>query len=178
MKIALSLGITVAFPYIVFELWWFAAPGLKPRERKFALVSIPLATALFIGGMAFTYYVLVPAALPFLGGFTSIKETWAASEYFGFVNGLLFWLGLAFEFPLVIYVLTVVGIVQPRALAEQWRLAVIIIGILAAAITPTADIIPMALVMIPLCMLYLSSIGLSYIAYAGRRRAATRGEGV
>lgn len=170
MRVAMSVGIAAAFPYIAFELWLFAAPGLRPRERKLGLVGIPLSTVLFLTGMAFTFYILLPAALPFLGGFTKIAEFWAAREYFSFVTGLMFWIGLFFEFPLIIYILTAMGLVQPKFLAEQWRLAVVIISIIAAAITPTIDPVNMGLVMLPMILLYFISIGLSFIAYAGRKQ--------
>jgi sec-independent protein translocase protein TatC len=170
MRVAMSAGIAVAFPYIAFEVWWFAAPGLKPREKKMGLVGIPLAILLFLTGMAFTFFVLLPAALPFLGGFTQISEFWAANEYFKFVTGLMIWIGVFFEFPLVIYVLTSMGLVKPDILRQQWRLAVVIIAVLAAAITPTVDPVNMGLVMLPMTLLYFISIGLSYIAYAGRKR--------
>ncbi|MDP1544375.1 MAG: twin-arginine translocase subunit TatC [Anaerolineales bacterium] len=172
MRVAMSAGIAVAFPYIAFEVWWFAAPGLKPREKKMGLVGIPLAILLFLTGMAFTFFVLLPTALPFLGGFTQISEFWAANEYFKFVTGLMVWIGIFFEFPLVIYVLTSMGLVKPDILRQQWRLAVVIIAVLAAAITPTVDPVNMGLVMLPMTLLYFISIGLSYIAYAGRRRRA------
>ncbi len=170
MRVSMSAGIAVAFPYIAFEFWLFAAPGLKPREKKMGLAGIPLATLLFLMGMAFTFFVLLPAALPFLGGFTPISEFWAAREYFGFVTGLMFWIGVFFEFPLVIYLLSSMGLVKPEVLRQQWRLAIVIIAILAAAVTPTVDPINMGLVMIPMILLYFISIGLSYIAYAGRVR--------
>ncbi|MHB8778521.1 MAG: twin-arginine translocase subunit TatC [Anaerolineales bacterium] len=170
MRVAMATGIAVAFPYIAFEVWLFAAPGLKPREKKMGLVGIPLATLLFLSGMAFTYYVLIPAALPFLGSFTKISQFWAASEYFAFVTGLMIWIGVFFEFPLVIYILSSMGLVKPAILAEQWRIAVVIIAIIAAAVTPTIDPVNMGLVMIPMILLYFVSIGLSYIAYAGRKQ--------
>lgn len=173
MRVALSAGIAVAFPYIAFELWLFAAPGLKPRERKFGLAGIPLSTLLFLLGMAFTYYVLLPAALPFLGGFTKISQFWTAKEYFGFVTGLMFWIGIFFEFPLVIYILSAMGLVKPKALLDQWRLAIVIIAVIAAAVTPTVDPVNMGLVMAPMILLYFISIGLSFLAYAGRRKAAS-----
>jgi sec-independent protein translocase protein TatC len=170
MRVALTSGIAIMLPYIAFEIWLFAAPGLRPRERKFGLMGIPLATLLFLTGLAFTYFILLPTALPFLGGFTEIKQLWTARDYFGFVTGLMTWIGLFFEFPLVIYVLTSIGMVQPNLLARQWRLAIVIISILAAAITPTIDPVNMGLVMLPMSLLYFVSIGLSYIAYAGRLR--------
>lgn len=174
MRVALTSGIAIMLPYIVFELWLFAAPGLKPRERKMGLIGIPLSVILFAGGMAFTFYVLLPTALPFLGGFTQIAEFWSAREYFRFVTGLMLWIGLFFEFPLVVYVLTSIGFVKPAALANQWRLAIVVISIIAAAVTPTIDPVNMGLVMIPMTLLYFISIGLSYIAYAGRKRVEAR----
>jgi sec-independent protein translocase protein TatC len=120
--------------------------------------------------MAFTYYILLPAALPFLGGFTEIAQFWAAHEYFGFVTGLMFWIGLFFEFPLVIYILSAMGLVRPTMLAGQWRLAIVIIAVIAAAVTPTIDPVNMGLVMLPMTLLYFISIGLSFLAYAGRRK--------
>ncbi|GAB4462879.1 MAG: twin-arginine translocase subunit TatC [Anaerolineales bacterium] len=170
MRVALTSGIAIMLPYIAFELWLFAAPGLRPRERKMGLAGIPLATLLFLSGMAFTYFVLLPPALLFLGNFTSISQFWTAREYFKFVTGLMLWIGLFFEFPLVIYILTSIGLVKPRLLLNQWRLAVVIIAVIAAAITPTVDPVNMGLVMIPMTLLYFISIGLSFIAYAGRRR--------
>ena len=170
MRVALTSGIAIMLPYIAFELWLFAAPGLRPRERKFGLIGIPLATILFLAGIAFTFYVLLPTALPFLGGFTKIQQFWTAQDYFGFVTGLMIWLGVFFEFPLVVYIITSMGLIKPAVLAKQWRLAIVIIAILAAAITPTIDPVNMALVMLPMSLLYFVSIGLSYIAYAGRRR--------
>lgn len=172
MRVAMTVGIAAAFPFIAFEFWLFAAPGLRPREKKLGLVGIPLASFLFLVGMAFTFYVLLPAALPFLGSFTSISQFWSAREYFSFVTGLMLWIGGFFEFPLIIYVLTAIGLVNPKFLADQWRLAVVIIAVLAAAITPTVDPVNMGLVMIPMILLYFISIGLSYLAYAGRKKNA------
>lgn len=174
MKVALLAGIALALPYVAFEFWLFAAPGLKPRERLFGLIGIPLAAIFFIAGMAFTYYVLLPNALPFLLNFLGIQAQLRPQSYFSFVTGLMFWIGLAFEFPLVIYVLTAIGLVRPQPLAQQWRIAVVVIAIVAAAITPTVDPVNMSLVMIPMILLYFISIALSYIAYAGRREPAAK----
>lgn len=176
MRVAMYAGIAAAFPYIAFEIWLFAAPGLKPREKKMGLTGIPFATLLFFTGMSFTYFVLIPAALPFLGSFTKITQFWAAKEYFSFVTGLMFWIGIFFEFPLVIYVLSSMGLVKPAILMQQWRLAIVIIAILAAAITPTIDPVNMGLVMLPMVLLYFVSIGLSYIAYAGRKQKNATGK--
>lgn len=172
MRVSMTVGIALAFPYIAFELWLFAAPGLKPREKKMGLIGIPFATLLFLLGMAFTFYVLLPAALPFLGSFTEIAQFWTAKQYFTFITGLMIWIGVFFEFPLLIYILTSIGLVEPKTLAQQWRLAIVIIAILAAAVTPTVDPVNMGLVMLPMILLYFVSIGLSYFAYAGRKKDA------
>ena len=170
MRVALTSGIAIMLPYIAFEIWLFAAPGLNAREKKNTLFGIPIAAILFLGGMAFTFQVLLPSALPFLGGFTEISQNWTAGEYFGFVTGLMIWIGVFFEFPLIIYALTSLGFVKPEALRKQWRLAIVVIAIIAAAVTPTIDPVNMALVMLPMSLLYFISIGMSYVAYAARRR--------
>lgn len=178
MRIALISGIILALPYIAFELWLFAAPGLRPRERKIGLLGIPLAALLFAGGVAFTYYIM-PAAINAMQGFNKymgFATNWRPNSYYGFITGLMFWLGVFFEFPLVIYVLTSVGLVKPQVLAQQWRLAIVIISIIAAVVTPTVDPVNMGLVMLPMILLYFVSIGLSYIAYAGRKRNTREAE--
>jgi sec-independent protein translocase protein TatC len=88
----------------------------------------------------------------------------------------MFWVGISFEFPLVIYVLSSMGFIQPQILAQQWRLAIVIIAIVAAAITPTVDPVNQGLVMAPMILLYFVSIGLSYLAYAGRKKSQLKEE--
>jgi sec-independent protein translocase protein TatC len=170
MKVALLSGLAISLPYIAFEFWLFAAPGLRSGSRKFGLLAIPLATLLFVSGMAFAYYVMMPAALPFLLNFMGIQAELRPASYYNFVTSVMFWIGVAFEFPLVIYALTSIGFVKPKVLAEQWRLAIILIAVLAAAITPTVDPVNMSLVMVPMILLYFVSIGLSKIAYRARLR--------
>lgn len=176
MRVALMCGIALAIPYIAFELWLFAAPGLRSRERKMGLAGIPLATLLFLSGAAFTFFLMLPAALPFLESFMGVKTELRPESYFSFVIGLMFWIGVSFEFPLIIYVLSAIGIIQPQVLAQQWRLAIVLIAIVAAMVTPTIDPINQGLVMAPMIVLYFISIGLSYIAYAGRKRNNLEGQ--
>jgi sec-independent protein translocase protein TatC len=176
MKVALLSGVAISLPYIAFEFWLFAAPGLRPSSRKFGLIAIPLATLLFICGMAFAYYIMMPAALPFLLNFMGIQAELRPASYFNFITGVMFWIGVSFEFPLVIYVLTAIGFIKPKVLSEHWRIAIVVISILAAAITPTVDPVNMALVMAPMSLLYFVSIGLSFIAYRGRVRQEQKHE--
>ena len=170
MKVALLSGLAISLPFIAFEFWLFAAPGLKPGSRRFGLIAIPLATLLFACGMAFAYYIMMPAALPFLLNFMGIQTQLRPASYFSFITGVMFWIGVAFEFPLLIYVLTAIGFIKPQALSEHWRIAILVIAVLAAAITPTVDPVNMALVMAPMSLLYFISIGLSFIAYRRRIR--------
>jgi sec-independent protein translocase protein TatC len=169
MRVALLGAVTVASPYLAFELWLFAAPGLRPRARKMGLLGIPLVAVFFVGGIAFAFYLLLPTALPFLLNFMGIQALPRISSYINFVTGIMFWMGVAFEFPLVVYILSMMGIIQPKALAHQWRIAVVVIAIAAAVITPTPDPINMSIVMAPLIVLYMLSIGLSFLATIGRR---------
>jgi len=176
MRVALLGGVTLASPYLAFELWLFAAPGLKPRSRVLGLVSIPLVLVFLAGGMVFAYLILLPPALKFLLNFMGVQVTPRPSSYISFVTGILFWIGVTFEFPLVVDVLTMMGIVQPKSLLKYWRIAVVAIAILAAAITPTVDPVNMSLVMGPMILLYFASIGLGYLALIGRKKRAREEE--
>jgi sec-independent protein translocase protein TatC len=168
MRVTLLAGLTLAFPFIVFELWLFVAPGLKRTERVFTLFSMPFAYAFFLSGMAFSYYLMLPTALPILMNFMGLQTLPRPNSYFPFVVNLLFWMGVSFEFPLVIFILARLGMVKSRDLINQWRMALVIIAILAAAITTTTDPANMALVMVPMTILYFFSILLAF--FAERRR--------
>lgn len=169
MKVALISGIALATPYIAFEIWLFFAPGIMPRSKQLGLFSIPLALVFFVGGMAFAYYLMLPTALPFLIQFLGISTRLRPASYYDFVTSLLFWIGVAFEFPLVIFGISAMGFIQPKTLLKQWRLAVVIISVLAAVITPTVDPVNMALVMAPMTGLYFLSILFSWIAQVTSR---------
>lgn len=168
MRVALLAGFAISLPYITLELWMFAAPGLKRKARIRGLFAIPVAALFFIGGMAFAYYVMMPTALPFLLNFLDINTAVRPASYIKFTTGLMFWIGIAFQFPLVVFALAGMGIIKANSLAKQWRIAVVIIAVLSAAITPTIDPVNMALVMGPMILLYFLSIGLARIAQ-GRR---------
>lgn len=172
MRIGIFAGVALAIPYIAFELYLFAAPGLSVRARRYGLIGIPFAAVFFFTGITFSYFFLLPTALPFLLDFGGIPAHPTASSYYGFITNLLFWIGVAFEFPLVIFVLSAMGLVKPQMLLSQWRLAIIIIAVVSAMITPTIDPVNMALVMAPMIVLYFFSIVMSSIAQAGRKKQA------
>jgi sec-independent protein translocase protein TatC len=172
MRVSLLGGLILALPWIVFELYLFIAPGLMPRSRIILLLGIPLVSVFFLLGVAFCYFVLFPSAVPFLYNFMGFKTAWRPSAYFDLVTTLMFWVGVTFEMPLVAYLLAAVGLIRARQLASVWRFAVVIIAVIAAAITPTVDPVNMLLVMAPMLLLYLVSILAAAIAGGGGRRAA------
>jgi sec-independent protein translocase protein TatC len=170
MRVSLLAGFTLTFPYIALELWLFAAPGLSRDSRLFALAAIPIATIFFLAGMAFAYFVMLPTALRFLLTFMGFTTQARPSSYIRFVTAIMFWVGTAFEFPLIIYVIARIGLIRGEILAKQWRLAIVLIAVMSAAITPTVDPISMAVVMGPMIVLYFLSIGLAYLAERSRIR--------
>jgi len=170
MRVSLLAGIAIISPYFYLELWLFIAPGIRARQRQVSLAMLPLAVALFLGGMWFCYAVMLPVALPFLSTFMGIASQWRPDSYYRFVTGLMLWIGIAFEFPILILILTIAGRVTPGMLLKHWRIAVIVIAVIAAVITPTVDPVNMALVMAPMIVLYFLSILLSFLA-VGRRKA-------
>ena len=169
MKISLLSGVTIALPIIVFEILGFVMPGLKRNERFWVWLALPTATIFFIGGVAFAYYFMLPTALPFLLDFMGIVTSPRPSNYFGFVTNLLFWVGVSFELPLVMFVLAKLKVVTAKQLLKQWRIAFIISAVLAALITPTPDPVNMGLMMLPLIGLYFLSIIFAIFARIERK---------
>jgi sec-independent protein translocase protein TatC len=170
MRVSLLTGFALSLPYTGLEIFAFMNPGLRRRERIMVLSFIPAGSILFVLGVLFTYYVMLPAALPFLLNFLGISTAIRPANYIRFVTGLMFWIGLAFQFPLVIYAVAALGFIDARTLLRGWRYAILIIAVIAAAATPTIDPINMGLVMLPMIVLYFLSIGLA--AFAGRSRKA------
>ncbi len=164
MRVSLLTGFTLAFPYIAYQILAFIYVGLHPHERRIVLLLVPLATLLFLGGAAFTYFVMMPVAIPFLITFGGIRTEPRPSSYLSFVVSLMFWLGLSFEMPLAFFALAKARIITARQLLRAWRFAVLAIAILAAAITPTVDPVNMSIVMVPLIALYLLSVLLAALA--------------
>lgn len=170
-KVALVCGLALAMPVIVYQLLAFIVPGLYAHERRYLYFILPSATISFIGGVLFTYYVLLQAAIPFLQGFLAdiFRPNWTLERYISLVTGLMLWVGLAFETPLIMAFLARLGVVSPKRLASFRRYAIVLISILAAMITPTVDPFNMAIVMGPLILLYEIGVLLARLAYRGPR---------
>lgn len=164
-RVSLLIGGIIAIPIITYQVLMFVVPGLTYRERRILLFSIPPITLLFLVGVAFAWFLLIPPALGFLESFqpTLFKPEWTPELYLSFVTSLLFWMGVAFETPLIFFVLSIIGFVSPGGLIRNWRVAVVGSSVAAALITPTIDPVNMALVMVPLLTLYALSIFLTAI---------------
>lgn len=164
MKISLLSGVIMALPVIFYQILAFIMPGLNPNERTWIWMAMPSAILFFVAGVAFAYFVMLPAALPFLINFMGISTSPRPKTYFSFVTNLMFWVGVIFEMPLLMYILARLKIVSAKSLVKQWRIALVVSAIVAALITPTSDPVNMGLMMLPLFVLYLISILFAVIA--------------
>jgi sec-independent protein translocase protein TatC len=165
-RVALVSGAVLAMPFLVYFIWSFIAPGLEQKEKRYVRFIVPGATFLFILGVAFAWAIMLPAAIGFLSSFEPdiFKTSWRAAAYIPFVTSLMFWIGVAFELPLIVFFLAKLKIVTAKQLLSWWRFAIVGAAIVAALITPTVDPFNMALVMGPLVFLYFLSIALAKIA--------------
>ena len=166
-QISLATGAVLAMPWILVQLWLFVAPGLHDHEKKYVYFFVPATTLLFISGIIFTWYILIPPSIYFLGTFltNSVESRWQLAPYIEFVTSFLFWLGVSFQMPLIFYFFSRFGVVSGKLLRDQWRFSLVGIAVLAAIITPSIDPITMVLAMIPLLFLYGLSIILAEIGY-------------
>lgn len=163
MRVSLAAGIALAMPYLVYHVIMFVSPALTPREKKYVYLVLPWIALMFLGGLAFGYFVLIPPALKFLLTFGANIATpqIKVGNYIAVVTRLLLSIGLVFELPVVTTFLARIGVVKAKWLAARRRPAIIIAFILAAMITPTFDPINQSLVAVPLIVLYELSIWLA-----------------
>jgi sec-independent protein translocase protein TatC len=164
MKVALLGGAILAMPVIVYELLAFILPGLHTGEKRWIYFGVPAASLMFLGGVAFAYYVMLPVAIPFLTAFLDTQSNIILSDYIDFVTNLLFYIGLSFEIPLIVFILAKLKLVTARLLLKQWRIAILVIALIAAVATPTTDPVNMAILMVPLFFLYWLSVLLAALA--------------
>jgi sec-independent protein translocase protein TatC len=165
-KVAVVIGLVIAMPVIMYQIFQFARPGLEPRERRYVIIGAPAASLSFAAGLVFAATVLLPAALPFLQGFLFgiVEQRYSIERYVSFVANILLWAGLVFETPLVMYFLAKLGVVTPQGFAKARRIVIIGAAAGAAVITPTTDPINMLLVMVPFMLLYELGILLARLA--------------
>ena len=166
MRVSFLSGVIISLPFVLYQIFAFILPGLEPNEKRWVFIILPFATILFVCGSLFAYYVMLPTALPFMITFIGgVRTTPRLDNYFKFVTGLIFWIGISFELPMLMFLLAKLRLIKTEILIKGWRFAVAIIAVLAAVITPTPDPVNMGILMIPLFALYLLSIVFVKIAY-------------
>ncbi len=170
MKVAMIAGIFIAMPVILWNVWAFVAPGLHKHERKYAAPFVIIGSLLFLGGGAFALFVIVPFAIQFLVNFgqeQGLKPMITISSYIDFITKFTLAFGLVFEMPVVITLLSMIGVVTPKFLSKNRKYAILINFIIAAILTPTPDIINQSLMAGPLIILY--EVGIIAARVFGRR---------
>ncbi len=164
MRVVILAGVFLSLPLVLHQVVAYLAPGLTPRERRWLYLLIPAATMFFLGGAAFAWFVMIPVSMPFLIGFLGIPTHPRPLNYIGFVTSMLFWVGVSFEMPLVVFFFAKLKWVTAGQLLRGWRYAIMGLATVAALVTPTVDPVNMGLAMLPLLALYLISIVLAKIA--------------
>lgn len=164
-RIALYVAIGITLPNIIYQIVAFLAPGLTQKEKRVVFTSLPFMSILFIGGVAYAYFFAIPRALDFLSNFLESYIDWNidAQETIGFYLSLMMGLGIAFQLPLIMFILAKIGIVSPSNMRKWRKYAYLLIMIAAAIITPTSDPINLAFVAVPLAILYEAGIIISII---------------
>lgn len=171
MKVSLMAGFILALPVVLYQIIMFVSPGLTSRERTYVFAFLPGTLLAFCMGVVFGYYVMFPPALNFLFSFGTETATplIRIGPYINLITSLLFWMGLIFELPIVMFLLARLGIIDDRRLARYRRHFIVVAFIAAAIITPTVDPINQSLVAIPIVVLYEAGIWLAKIAVRLRR---------
>lgn len=174
LKVSIYAGLLLALPVVLWQLWAFIMPALYERERKSVLPYVFFTTALFVGGIAFAYYLVLPVGLRFLVGYGGdiFVQQLRASEYIGFVSMFLLAFGAVFEMPAVMLLLTSAEVVDHHKLRSVRKYAIVGIAVAAMVLTPSQDPVSMLLMMGPLAGLYEIGILLSLVS--GRKRAKRR----
>jgi len=176
MKVSFASGIVLAMPYLIYQLLMFISPALTRKEKKYVYLILPWVVLMFIAGVAFSYFILLPPATKFLLTFGSniVNIEPRIGNYISIVTRLLLAVGAVFETPVIILFLARLGIVTPKMLSRKRRHAIVAAFILAAIITPTFDPINQSLVAVPLIILYEMSIWLAKLVQRKEPRLVTQ----
>ena len=174
MKTALLVGLFASLPFVLYQVVMFVAPGLNSRERKYLYALMPATILVFLAGAAFGYFVMFPPMVRFLLEFGSdvAMPLISIGSYVNLMLTLLFWMGLIFEMPVVIFFLAKIGLVKPSFLSRNRRYALVLAFVLGAIITPTFDPINQSIVAAPIIVLYEASIWLAKLAARGQQEPA------
>ena len=179
ITLGLYLGIVLAMPWVLYQIWQFVAPGLYKHERRGVAGFIIPSMILFLCGIAFGYFIVLPTMLNFLVGMTvsgPIKPLISINEYFDLILIVLIGLGIIFELPILIFILSLFGIVTPALLLKNFRYAMLIITVVAAVAAPTPDATTMLIFMAAMVLLYFIGVIVSYFVIR-RKRTRTAAAG-
>ena len=173
MKIALFGGCILASPFVLYQVWLFISPGLYKHEKRYVVPFMIATVGLFLAGAFFGYHFVYPGALNFLiGKFnTQFRPMITISEYTSLFLTVILGLATVFEMPILVFFLALFGIVNARFLWKNLRIAILLIFIVAAIITPTPDPLSMCIFATPMLALYFISIGVAYFVHPSRRKA-------
>jgi sec-independent protein translocase protein TatC len=179
VKIGVLSGLALSVPVFLYQLAMFVAPGLSKNERKWLYLLLPFSLLSFASGVAFGYYVLLPPAIGFLLNFGGDVATplIRIGSYVNLITMLLFWMGLVFELPIVMFGLARIGIISPKQIGSKRRYAVVGAFIVGAMITPTFDPVNQSLVAGPIIVLYEVGYWLSRLAARQRGHSTTEPSG-
>ncbi|MFH1486469.1 MAG: twin-arginine translocase subunit TatC [Chloroflexota bacterium] len=168
-KVAFVSGLVLAMPVIVYQIVMFVAPALTPKEKRYLYLLLPGVFLSFVTGAAFAFFVVIPPALGFLLSFGGdiARPQIKVGNYVSVVTNLLFWIGVAFETPLIIFFLAKIRVIKPGLLSRYRKYAVVASFVAAALITPTPDPINQALVAVPIMALYEAGVWLAKLAWRG-----------
>ncbi len=166
IKVTLLLALVIVLPFIIYQMVLFIRPALTSRERGYVYTMLPAITICFLLGAVFAYFVLLPPAFHFLFTFGGdvAEPMIKVSKYISLLTTLIFWIGMCFEIPIVLFFLTKIGVVRPEWLSKYRKIFYIVAFILGAIITPTIDPVNQGLVAIPIIILYEVGILLSKLA--------------
>ena len=173
LKLGILLGFVLAAPIIIYQIWAFFAPALLPSERRVIIPSLYLGLVLFAAGVAMAYTIVLPVTLQFTMSFQteSLEQAIVVSAYLAVVTRLLLAFGVVFELPVVVLILSALGLVTPEFLASKRRHAIVAIAVLASVITPGDVLTVTLMMMIPMFLLYELSIVLSRLVVRRRTTA-------
>ena len=173
LKLSFMAGALLAAPYVLYQLWLFISPGLYKHERRYVWPFMLATVSLFFGGAFFGYRFVFPGSLNFLLSYSDkFRPLIEINEYTGLFLTVILGLGVTFELPILVMFLSLFGIVSPKFLWKNIRYAILIIFVIAAIICPTPDVIMMCVFASPMLLLYVVSIGVSYLVHPSRRRKA------
>jgi len=171
LKVAFIAGVFVASPFVLYQIWLFISPGLYRHERRYVLPFMFSTVGLFLAGGVFGYTMVYPAALDFLIGWSAqFKPMITIGEYTDLFLTIIVGLGIVFEMPILVFFLSLMGILTAGWMWRNLRYSILIIFIIAAVITPTTDIMNMCIFAAPMIVLYLGSIAIAWFVHPAQRR--------